>query len=153
MIDTSSPAGALLQKMATDLSDRRAHLTNLEDYYRGVNGIPVHAGRHVRESYQRLMQISRLNLARVIVEATRELMEPIGFRTGAAGDEGGDAEAWRIWQANSLDADHMLVDRATLSMARAIASAQRSTAGPSTSTVRPQVRHSRWWWCSGGQIR
>ena len=85
MIDTSSPAGALLQKMATDLSDRRAHLTNLGDYYRGVNGIPVHAGRHVRESYQRLMQISRLNLARVIVEATRELMEPIGFRTGAAG--------------------------------------------------------------------
>ena len=118
VIDTSSPAGALLQKMATDLSDRRAHLTNLEDYYRGVNGIPVHAGRHVRESYQRLMQISRLNLARVIVEATRELMEPIGFRTGAAGDEGGDAEAWRIWQANSLDADHMLVDRATLTMGR-----------------------------------
>lgn len=118
MIDTSSPAGALLQKMATDLSDRRAHLTNLEDYYRGVNGIPVHAGRHVRESYQRLMQISRLNLARVIVEATRELMEPIGFRTGADADESGDAEAWRIWQANSLDADHMLVDRATLTMGR-----------------------------------
>ena len=33
-------------------------------------------------------------------------------------DESGDAEAWRIWQANSLDADHMLVDRATLTMGR-----------------------------------
>ena len=26
-------------------------------------------------------------------------------------------------------------------------SAQRSTAGPSTSTVRPQARQTRWWWC------
>ena len=118
MIDTGTEAGKLLQKMATDLRDRRDHLTKLEDYYRGVNGIPVHAGRQVRESYQRLMKISRLNLARVIVEATRELMDPIGFRTGADADESGDSEAWRIWQANSLDADHMLVDRATLTMGR-----------------------------------
>ncbi len=26
-------------------------------------------------------------------------------------------------------------------------SAQRSTAGPSTSTVRPHERQTRWWWC------
>ena len=28
----------------------------------------------------------------------------------------------------------------------AIVRVQRSTAGPSTSTVRPQLRHTRWWW-------
>ena len=28
------------------------------------------------------------------------------------------------------------------------ASAQRSTVGPSTSTVRPQDRQTRWWWCA-----
>lgn len=119
MIDTTTPPGRLMQKMANDLRARRPHLTKLESYYRGVNGIPPHAGRHVVESYRRLMELSRLNLARVIVDATRELMEPLGFRTGAVEDEAGDAEAWRIWQANNLDADHMLVDRATLNMGRA----------------------------------
>ena len=35
----------------------------------------------------------------------------------------------------------------------AIRSAHRSTAGPSTSTVRPQPRQTRWWWCCGLQRR
>lgn len=119
MIDAATPHGRLFDSMAKELVSRRPHLDMLDSYYRGTNGIPVHAGRQIKESYRRLMNISRLNLARLIVEATRELMEPIGFRTGAALDESGDAEAWRIWQANSLDADHMLVDRATLAMSRA----------------------------------
>ena len=108
-----------MQQMATELADRRPHLDRLESYYKGENWIPIHAGRQMRDSYRRLVDMARLNLARLIVEATRELMEPIGFRTGSVSDELGDAEAWRIWQANSLDADHMLVDRATLTMGRA----------------------------------
>lgn len=119
MIDAYTPHGQLFESMSKDLIGRRPQLDKLDSYYRGTNGIPVHAGRQVKESYRRLMDISRLNLARLIVEATRELMEPIGFRTGAVADDSGDVEAWRIWQANSLDADHMLVDRATLSMSRA----------------------------------
>lgn len=119
MIDAQTPEGKLFRSLGQELIGRRPHLDRLESYYRGTNGIPVHAGRAVKDSYRRLMEISRLNLARLIVEATRELMEPIGFRTGSVNDEMGDAEAWRIWQANSLDADHMLVDRATFSMSRA----------------------------------
>ena len=119
MIDVTSGPGRLMQQMATELADRRPHLDRLESYYKGENGIPIHAGRQMRDSYRRLVDMARLNLARLIVEATRELMEPIGFRTGSVSDELGDAEAWRIWQANSLDADHMLVDRATLTMGRA----------------------------------
>lgn len=106
--------------MAKDLVDRRPGLDRLDSYYQGTNGIPIHAGRAMHNSYRRLLDMARLNLARLVVEATRELMEPIGFRTGAVNDELGDSEAWRMWQANSLDADHMVVDRATLSMARAM---------------------------------
>lgn len=119
MIDAQTPEGKLFHDLGNELLNRRPHLDLLDSYYRGTNGIPVHAGRAVKDSYRRLMDISRLNLARLIVEATRELMEPIGFRTGSVSDEMGDTEAWRIWQANSLDADHMLVDRATLTMGRA----------------------------------
>jgi hypothetical protein len=34
----------------------------------------------------------------------------------------------------------------------AMRSAHRSTAGPATSTVRPQPRQTRWWWCCGLQV-
>jgi hypothetical protein len=91
----------------------------LDTYYRGENGIPVHADKAVRQAYQRLMQMSRTNFAELIVEAVRERMKPVAFRTGALGDEAGDAEAWRIWQANSLDADSSLIFRASLSMSMA----------------------------------
>lgn len=121
MINTQTPAGATLERLAKKLVNDRPHFQLLDDYYRGVNGIPVHAGQQVKESYQRLMQISRANFARLIVEATRERMTPLGFRTGAVADELGDSEAWRIWQANSLDADHMLIDRASLSMGKSFA--------------------------------
>lgn len=121
MIDVTTGPGRLMQEMANDLVNRRPHLDRLEAYYRGENGIPIHAGRQMRDSYRRLVAMARLNLARLIVESTRELMEPIGFRTGSVSDELGDVEAWRIWQANSLDADHMQIDRATLTMGRAAA--------------------------------
>lgn len=119
MIDTQAPAGAQLQRLASRLVGKRPHYQLLDDYYRGVNDIPIHAGQQIKQSYRRLMEISRANFARLIVEATRERMNPLGFRTGAVSDELGDSEAWRIWQANSLDADHMLIDRATLSMGAA----------------------------------
>jgi hypothetical protein len=118
VIDTRSPEGAKFHRMARRLVNQRPHYQKLDDYYRGANGIPVYAGRQVQESYRRLMNLSGANFARLIVEATRERMTPLGFRTGAVSDELGDSEAWRIWQANSLDADHILIDRATLTMGK-----------------------------------
>jgi hypothetical protein len=72
------------------------------------------ASKQVREAYRRLMSMARTNFAELVVEAVRERMQPVGFRTGAAGDELGDSEAWRIWQANALDADSGLVHRSQL---------------------------------------
>ncbi len=123
MIDTQTPEspGWWFERLLKRLTDRREHFDLLDAYYRGTNGIPVHANRQVSESYRRLMSVSGANFARLIVEATRERMTPLGFRTGAVNDELGDEVAWRIWQANSLDADHMLIDRACLSMGAAYA--------------------------------
>lgn len=63
-----------------------------------------------------MLRLARVNFAELVVEATRERMQVVGFRTGTDGDPEADAEAWRIWQANSLDADQQLVDRPSLSM-------------------------------------
>ncbi len=118
-IDTTTTHGALLQSMANELVGRRSRMDRLERYYRGENDIPVHANKALSDAYRRLMAVSRLNLARLTVEATRERMQIIGIRTSVEDGELGDREAWRIWQANSLDADHMMIDRATLTMSQA----------------------------------
>lgn len=117
-IDTQTPGepGWWLKRLAKKLGDQQKHYDLLDGYMDGRNAIPVNADKEVRAAYERLMRISRTNFAELIVEAVRERMQPVGFRTGAAGDELGDAEAWRIWQANSLDADSALVHEASLSM-------------------------------------
>jgi hypothetical protein len=117
-IDTTRPdtPGWWLARLLTRLSEKSANYDLLDSYYAGTNTIPVSATKTVRDSYQRLMAVSKTNFAELIVEAVRERMMPVGFKTGAANDELGDKEAWRVWQANSLDADSSLVHAASLSM-------------------------------------
>lgn len=117
-IDTTTPRspGWWLHRLTTRLAANAGRFEMLDSYYSGTNGIPVHSDKAVRVAYQRLMRMARTNFAELVVEATRERMQPVGFRTGAEGDDLGDQEAWRIWQANSLDADHALVERASLAM-------------------------------------
>lgn len=104
----------LLERLALQAADAET----LDDYFRGEQTIPI-TSPNVREAYRRLMSIAHTNFAELIVEAVRERMRPNGFRTGAVSDPTGDAEAWRVWQANSLDADSHLVHRAMLSMGSA----------------------------------
>lgn len=118
MIDVQSPGspGWWLDRLYRKLSENRARYDMLDAYYKGEAGIPVLASKAARESYQRLMQMARMNFAELVVEAVRERMVPISFRTGAAGDDLGDQVAWDLWQANSLDADSALVHRTALSL-------------------------------------
>jgi hypothetical protein len=117
-IDTTvaNSPGWWLARLIKKLEERRAGYDLLERYYTGDAVMPTLSDRAVRESYRRLMALSRTNFAELVVEAVRERMNPVGFRTGADGDELGDKEAWRIWQANALDADSALVHRALLTM-------------------------------------
>lgn len=117
-IDTQTPnsPGWWFARLLKRLHVQREQCEKLDSYFCGLNGIPVHTDKAVKAAYQRLMHMARTNFAELVVEAVRERMKPVGFRTGAVSDELGDAEAWRIWQANSLDADSSLVDRASLSM-------------------------------------
>lgn len=117
MDTTPGSAAWWLAHLLKKLAHQRTHAKKLEEYLDGCNGIPTTADKAVQQSYRRLMSMARTNFAELVVEAVRERMAPAGFRTGAGGDENGDAEAWRIWQANSLDADSALVHRASLGLA------------------------------------
>lgn len=121
MIDTSTSLtpGWWLERLMKELGERRARYDKLEAYASGTNTIPAYAEASVRDAARRLMAMARTNFGRLAIDAVRERMEPIGFRTGAAADDLGDAEAWRIWQANALDADHKMIDFAALSLSQA----------------------------------
>lgn len=117
-IDTDTPnsPGWWLARLIKKLDSRRERYDELESYYENTASLSVPATKATREAYKRLMRLSRTNFAELVVEAVRERMTPTGFRTGAESDDLGDGEAWRIWQANSLDADSDLVHRAALVM-------------------------------------
>lgn len=117
-IDATEPRspGWWLNRLIKKLGDEQERYNRLDTYYRGENGIPAHAHKSVRQAYRRLMSMSRTNFAELVVEPVRERMIPTGFRTGADGDELGDKGAWRIFQANALDADCSLVHRSSLAL-------------------------------------
>ena len=119
-IDTSQPQspGWWFLKLMGELAARQSRYSRLDRYYRGNPDLPF-AGEAARAAYQRVQAKCRTNFAGLIVEAVRERVMPVGFRTGAEGDELGDAEAWRIWQANGLDAQYPQLMRASLSMSDA----------------------------------
>jgi hypothetical protein len=117
-IDAQTPnsPGWWLNRLLVKLGERQSRYDTLDAYYCGEISAPANATKTVRQAYQRLMRMAGTNFAELVVEAVRERMVVTGFRTGAESDELGDKEAWRIWQANQLDADSMLVHRAKLSM-------------------------------------
>lgn len=123
-IDTATPLspGWWLHRLMGKLEAKRPGYQTLWDYYSGDALIaPLNPSKSVRDAYRRLMYMSRTNFAELVVEAVRERMKVVGFRTGADGDDLGDKEAWRIWQANELDADSGLIHRAMLTMGDAYA--------------------------------
>lgn len=118
MIDAKQPntPGWWLERLLKQLHQRNDSTNRLDAYLCGTNGIPITRTKATREAYQRLMHMARLNMAELVVEAPRERMAPVGFRTGADADAAGDGAAWDIWQRNSLDADSSIVHRSMLGL-------------------------------------
>jgi hypothetical protein len=85
------------------LDAQRPHVLTRMSYYAGEHRLPV-APRGAREAYTRLLASCRTNWCRLVVDAVAERLRVVGFRFG--GTEQGDSDAWLLWQANRLDADH-----------------------------------------------
>jgi hypothetical protein len=116
---TAGTPGWWLKRLGDRLLQKRPHYDLLDAYFHGDQAVPSLAGKATRQAFRDLMAMARMNYAELVVEAVRERMTPTGFRTGVEGDELEDTDAWRLWQANALDADSSLVHRASLSMGAA----------------------------------
>lgn len=121
-IDTQTPLspGWWLKRLMLELGEKQVRLNLLNDYQRGEPPTPW-GPANCRQVVRDFQKKARANFASLITEATRERMVPTGFRTGAEGDENGDREAWRIWQANGLDALYPVHCRSTRSMSEGYA--------------------------------
>lgn len=112
---TTGTPGWWLKVLGTKLFANRQRADLLDAYAKGDHRLPS-ATASAQQAYRDFQKKSRSNYPALIVEAPRELLVVAGFRTAAVDDELGDSEAWRIWQANSLDADSGLVHGAALTM-------------------------------------
>lgn len=101
--------------LRVELMQRRARVDKLERYYRGKHPLPEPPKRlkhsaleEARKAYETLMALGVTNWVKLVADAPSERLEVTGFRFGEE-TAAADAEAWKIWQSNHLDADSGLV--------------------------------------------
>jgi hypothetical protein len=114
-VETRLSPGWYLQRCTRKLAERQPRLRELQRRYREGGPLPELPDA-ASDAYRRIQSKSRTNYYELIVEALRERLHPLAFRTAAAGDVNGDAEAARVWSANALDVEFSEVLTSMFSM-------------------------------------
>ena len=92
------------------LQHRQTGLERYSRYYEGAQRL-VFASDKWRRAFGGLFTEFRDNWCALVVDAVEERLNVDGFRFG---DQEGDTDAWKIWQANGLDADSQLAHTESL---------------------------------------
>ncbi len=91
-----------LARLGKRLDDRRVPMTRYEDYYAGQQPLAF-ASAKFRQAFGDRFPAFSSNFMALVVDAHRERLHVQGIRIGDAPE--GDADAWRWWQENRLDAE------------------------------------------------
>lgn len=137
MLDTSNEPGTpdwWLLRLGKRLDHKANHYQLLERYYTGDHPLPE-GDRRVRELFRKLQRKARTNYCQLIVDAPRERLKVVGFRTGGAGSDDTDRDAWDVWQANKMDANSGLVHTAALKFGVAYVIVGPNRANPKTPII------------------
>ena len=95
-----------LRKLYADIQGRRLKLNKLSRYYDGEHDLAF-ASEKFLEAFGGLFDAFADNWCALVVDAVEQRLNIEGFRVGGQGQSADDA-AWRIWQANQLDAQSQL---------------------------------------------
>lgn len=90
-----------VKRLDARLAARSARLALYENYYLGQHNLQF-ATKKFREAFGPLFSDYAENICELIIEAASERLSVVGFRVGDQVEA--DPDAWRIWQANQLDA-------------------------------------------------
>lgn len=101
-----------LERLGRRLAARAVEISIYDDYYAGRQGLRF-ASTKFREAFGKTFERYAQNFCALVVDAVEERLDVEGFRIGAVDPdrrgrrnalEAADADAWRIWQDNQLDA-------------------------------------------------
>jgi hypothetical protein len=107
-----------LDRLYEQLQERCKYVQLMRRYCEGDHPYALLTDK-AREAFRRLLKQARSNYVGLVSDATSERIQVDGFRLGEA--EAGDTEAWRIWQANNLDADSDLLIAEAIRVGRSFA--------------------------------
>jgi hypothetical protein len=131
-----------IARLLDQMEARRDRLTRLRAYYRGTQDTwPLHSAA-AREAFGRTFSGMKSNLAERIVEEASQRLKVESFRipvTSAADKDAasvtGDTEAWRIWQANNMDARSAIAHSEAIAMGECPVIVDRNPDDPATPRI------------------
>lgn len=100
------PAITWLYALYPQLKARESGFDALNDYYTGDHPLPFLTPAHaekMRSQFRQMLEESRSNFMRLLVDVVDERLQVEGFRLSADSDIQSDKDSWDIWQANQLD--------------------------------------------------
>lgn len=123
-----------LERLGKRLDARLGEMRSLENYYRGRQPLAL-ASKKFKSEFATIFRGFSDNFCQLIVQAVEERMVVQGFRIdGGAGDK----KAWRIWQANQLDAQSQKAHREALIKGECPVIVWPDAANPGSAIIRAQ---------------
>ncbi|MGW4181247.1 phage portal protein [Streptomyces albidoflavus] len=121
-----------LDRLYDQLQSRTKYVERMRSYCSGDHPLPTLPDK-ARSAFQKLLRHARSNYVGLVADATSERIQVDGFRLG--GVEVGDEELWRIWQANSMDADSDMLIGEAVRVGRSFALVAPNPEDPSTPLI------------------
>ena len=100
-VDIPGSPGWWFKRLARQQAERARALKDLQSRYDSEPPLPEGA-EQARAAYKAFQKLARTNYEETIVHAVLHRQTPVGFRTAAGGDDGGDSAAARVWAANEM---------------------------------------------------
>jgi hypothetical protein len=104
-VDAPQTPVEMVKVLEKELSSRQSTLMRLQDYHDGKHRLAF-SSQKFREAFGGMFSAFADNWCQLVVDAVEERLNVEGFRYGT--DPNADGDAWKIWQANGLDADSQL---------------------------------------------
>lgn len=123
------------------MAAREPRLRKLRAYYRGEQDTWPLASEAARQTFGQAFRGLKANLAAPIVNALAQRLKVEAFRipvsdpTDTEATETSDTEAWRIWQANGLDARSVIAHTEALALGECPISVAPNPADPRTPII------------------
>lgn len=100
-----------LKVLGKELEKRRKKVERYNRYYRGDHDLGF-ASEKFRSAFGGLFDSFSNNFCPVVINSVEERLRPVGLRIGDNPKD--DDDAWRIWQANNLDAQSQIAHTTAL---------------------------------------